>query len=116
MKIQLEGIELYGFHGCFAEEQKIGQLYLIDVELDLVEKLHINDQLTETIDYQMVYEIVKMEMNKISQLLEDLGQRIAEKLMELFPKVQTVKVRVEKPSPPIPGKVKKFAVTIVRSR
>ena len=37
MKIELQGIELHGFHGVLDRERAEGQRFLVDVELDLAD-------------------------------------------------------------------------------
>ena len=72
--INIEGILLYGFHGCLDEESKIGQEYRIDIfiETDFTAAAE-QDNLALTIDYCAVYDIVKAEMAIRSKLIEQVA-------------------------------------------
>ena len=61
--INIEGIQLYGYHGCLEEEAKIGGNYIVDVymQTDFTEAAQTDD-LEKTIDYCSIFEISKAEM------------------------------------------------------
>jgi dihydroneopterin aldolase len=111
--IHIEGIKLYGYHGCLEEEAKIGGNYVIDVYLttDFSEAVK-TDELTNTIDYGAVYEICKAEMAIRSKLIEHVCYRIYKKISSTFPPLQAVRVRVTKLVPPMNGDVDKVSVEI----
>lgn len=117
-EIILKDLQFYGFHGANAEEQALGQPYLVDlkVELDLSRPGH-TDQLTDTISYTHLYRTVKEVVEGKSQnLLEALAQSIATRILDRHP-VSAVQVTVKKPRPPIKGSTLGYAaVRIRRSR
>jgi 7,8-dihydroneopterin aldolase/epimerase/oxygenase len=117
-RIILKDMQFYGFHGVNAEEQALGQPYLVDlsVELDLSRPGH-TDQLTDTISYTQLYRSVKEVVEGQSRnLLEALAQSIATRILDQHP-VSAVQVTVKKPRPPIKGSVVGFAaVEIHRTR
>jgi dihydroneopterin aldolase len=113
-KINVEGIKVYGFHGCLEEEAKIGTNYTVDVymETDFTEAAQ-NDDLSKTIDYVTVYNIVKKQMAIRSKLIEQVGQRIVNELkQELGKSLQKVSVKVIKHNPPMNGNVEKVSIVI----
>jgi|ERR1035437_2575503 dihydroneopterin aldolase len=112
-KIAVEGIKLYAYHGCLEEEAQIGGNYIVDVyiETDFSEAAK-TDNLTKTIDYCAVYEIVKKEMTVRSKLIEQVVQRIHHHIMQKFPSIKTAKVRLTKLNPPMNGNVEKVYVEI----
>src|ERR1017187_10896357 len=77
IKIIVEGISIYSYHGCLEEEAKIGGNYIVDVimETDFIEATKTDD-LSKTIDYVIVFNIVKAQMAIHSKLIESVGQRI----------------------------------------
>jgi len=111
--INIEGIELYAFHGCLEEESKIGGNYTVDVymETDFTEAANLDD-LSKTIDYCSIYEISKQEMNKRSNLIEQVCQRIYNQILKTHPSILSLKVKLTKHSPPMNGNVKKVSVEI----
>ncbi len=112
-KIAVEGIKLYAYHGCLEEEAKIGGNYVVDVylETDFSEAAKTDD-LTKTIDYCAVFEIVKKEMAIRSKLIENVGIRIHRSVTKTFTNVTKTRVRVTKLGPPMNGNVEKVFVEI----
>lgn len=113
MKIIVEGIRLYAYHGCMDEEARIGGNYIVDVtiEADLSEAAKTDD-LSKTIDYCEVYEIVKTEMAIRSKLIEQVAQRIINSLKKKFNTLQYTEVKLTKLNPPINGDVEKVSVIV----
>jgi dihydroneopterin aldolase len=111
--INIEGIKLYAYHGCLEEEALIGGNYIVDIHLktDFTEAAETDD-LTKTIDYCEVYELVKKEMAIRSKLIEQVGQRISDQLKKRFPAVKSHKVKVTKLLPPMNGNVEKVSIEI----
>ena len=116
-KISLEGIEIFGHHGYYAEERKKGNTFIVDITLTVdFQKAAAEDTIDGTINYEHVYEIIKKEMGNSVKLLEHLAQRIVDKVMAEFRNVSAIELSVSKLDPPLPGKCKKAKVTIQYSR
>jgi dihydroneopterin aldolase len=117
-KIIVDGIRVYGYHGVLEEENKLGQEFIIDLELFLnLEKAGKTDDLNYTIDYSKVYKIVyNIVKNKKFKLIEALATNIADNLLSNYENIIIIKVRVKKPSAPIDGVFNYFAVEIERKR
>lgn len=104
--ISIEGMEFFAYHGCFKEEAIIGTKFRIDLFLKTdTSKAEVSDELTDTINYQTVYELVKEEMNNRSKLLEYVGRRILNRLEQQFPEVDHAKIKIRKLNPPLGGKM-----------
>lgn len=112
-KINIEGIKLYAYHGCLEEEAKIGGNYIVDVYIttDFSEAAKTDD-LTKTIDYCTVYEIVKTEMKIRSKLIEQVCERMYSKIKNNFPSIISVRVKLTKLVPPMNGDVDNVSVEI----
>ena len=111
--LEITGIKLYGYHGCFEEEQVIGQEYEIDVVIELsLEQSALNDDLNETIDYCVVYNIVKAQMAIKSKLIENVAYRIKECIKAYSNRIKSVQVSVKKLSPPVHGHIQYVKVTL----
>ena len=112
-KVIIENMSFYGFHGLYDEENKIGGKYTIDIELNVDFNEAIKtDEITTTINYAEVIEIVQEEMNKPSKLIEHVGGRIVKKLKIKFEKLQKVKLKISKCNPPIKAKLDKVSIVI----
>jgi len=111
--IQIEGMEFYAFHGCFAEEQIIGNKFIVDVSFEY-DSLNAeqSDNLKNTVDYQDVYHTISRVMLIKSKLLEHVCRRILEELIVKFPLISNISVKVSKCHPPIGGKVNKVSITL----
>lgn len=111
--INIEGIQLYGYHGCLEEEAKIGGNYIVDVymQTDFTEAAQTDD-LEKTIDYCSIFEISKAEMAIRSKLIEQVCQRIFKRIKTQFIEITHLHVRVTKLAPPMNGNVDKVSVEI----
>ncbi|BBB93202.1 MAG TPA: dihydroneopterin aldolase [Methylomusa anaerophila] len=102
-KISLKNMVFYGFHGVYEYERELGQRFYVDVEMTSnLEQAGHTDQLNHTIDYVNVYNKTKdLVENHRFQLLEALTSHLAEAILSLDSRIETVTVRVRKPSVPI---------------
>ncbi|MBA3788216.1 MAG: dihydroneopterin aldolase [Actinobacteria bacterium] len=115
MKIELQGIELHGFHGVLEHERRDGQRFLFDVELEVGEA-GSSDELEDAIDYREVVACVREVSNGCAyRLLEALATALADVLLERFA-VERVEVRVRKPDVVLEVTVEFAAVSAVRTR
>ncbi|MBQ9472869.1 MAG: dihydroneopterin aldolase [Bacteroidales bacterium] len=115
--IRLNGMQFYAYHGCFAEERKIGTRFVADVELQVdTSEAQLTDEITSTVSYLEVYQLVKKEMDKPSHLLENVVSRIADTLLQQFARIEQVTVRLSKLAPPLGGPVASASVEITVKR
>jgi 7,8-dihydroneopterin aldolase/epimerase/oxygenase len=116
--IFLNGMEFYGYHGVFEEENRLGQRFYIDVVLYAsIREAGETDDLTKTVNYAEAYDHIRAIMEgEPVQLIETLAERVAAKLLAEFVSVQQVRVKVTKPNPPIHGPLAGVAVEILRER
>ena len=85
-EILLEGMEFHAFHGVYPEEKMLGNRFRVDVLMKLdVPFQPENQDLSRTIDYSLVYAILKDKMENATPLLESLGQGICRELAASFP-------------------------------
>ena len=111
--ISIKGMEFFAYHGCFSEEQIIGNHFIVDLEMKTnTSKAELSDDLTETVNYQAVYGLVKTEMEKTSKLIEHVAQRIITEVQKGFPEIIEITVTVAKLNPPVGGKVDRVSFTL----
>lgn len=111
--ILVEGIKVYAYHGCLEEEARIGGNYVVDVTMETDFSLAAKtDDLSKTIDYVIVYNIVKAQMAIRSKLIEHVGQRIVDELKKEFSMLKKVSVKVTKINPPMNGNVNSVSIVI----
>lgn len=112
--ILLENVEIYANHGVFAQETLVGNLFVINLKLNVnFEKASVSDDLDETLSYASVYDVVKREMMIPSKLLEHVAGRIVRALKREFPKIEKVELKISKRNPPVGGQVEFASVVII---
>ena len=114
--IELVNMEFYAYHGCFKEEQIIGNKFTVTltVETDLSLPA-VSDELSDAVNYQELYRIVKREMEITSKLLENVANRITSGVHQSFPEVKNITVSISKLNPPVGGKVEASRVVMSKS-
>lgn len=116
-RITINGMQFYAFHGCFAEEQDIGTYFRVDVAFETdTSRAQQSDDIADTVSYLEVYQTVKREMAIPSHLLEHVGDRIGEAILEEYPAVENVRVKVSKLNPPLGGQLESVSVEITKDR
>jgi len=74
------------------------------------------DELEHTLNYQLVYDVVKTQMNIPSKLIEHAVQRIADAVFNQFSVISLLNVKLSKLQPPLGGKVEKVTIEITKER
>ena len=118
-RIILTGLQFYGFHGVNPEERSLGQTFVVDLEAELdLSVPSASDRLDDTVSYTNLYRAVKAVMEgEPCNLLETAAGTIANRILDQHPQIDAVRVRVQKPRPPIKGSViEAAAVEIYRPR
>jgi dihydroneopterin aldolase len=117
--IRIINARFYAHHGVFDNERTNGGLFEVDTELTCdISDAEKEDNLQKTLDYEKLYAFIKdIVSGKRFFLIEALASRIASNIMNNFPKVQKVTVKVRKPSPQLGGVVEHVEVehTEIRS-
>jgi dihydroneopterin aldolase len=104
--ISIEGMEFFAYHGCFKEEQIIGTKFRVDLFLETDTTTAENsDNLYDTVNYLSVYQVVKAEMEIKSKLLEHVGRRILNRVLDEFPLIKNARIKIKKLNPPLGGKM-----------
>jgi dihydroneopterin aldolase len=93
--IELQGLEVFGYHGAYEEEQRNGQLFLWDVQLEVGDR-GADDDLERALDYTHVAAKIR-ELSDAHRfnLLEALATSVADALYEQFEPMR-LKLRVRK--------------------
>jgi dihydroneopterin aldolase len=94
MKVELVGLELFGYHGVLAGEQRDGQTFLFDVALEVGER-GSSDRIEDAVDYREVTAVVREVNERRVDLIEALAGAVADALYERFTPERVV-VRVRK--------------------
>ena len=95
MIIELQGLEVHGYHGAYEEERRTGQLFLFDVQLDIGER-GADDNLETAVDYTRVAARIRALSDEGRfDLIEALATHVADVLFAEFEPAR-LKLRVRK--------------------
>lgn len=100
--IFLKDIHCYAYHGVARQENLIGNDYIIQLKLKVnIEQAAETDEVTNTVNYAEVCEVVKSEMNIPSKLLEHVSKRIVSRLFSEFSTIEEIQINLSKRNPPM---------------
>ena len=117
-RIILKDLGFYGYHGVFAEEAKLGQRFIIDIELGTeLTAPATTDDLTTGISYADIYDVIKAAFETPRrQLIEAVANAIIEQLFQSFQTVDWIILRLRKPEAPIAMVRGEAAIELHRTR
>ena len=113
----IRGLEIYAHHGVFDFERRDGQIFVIDLDLEIDTTLAArSDDLSDTLDYGRLVAGVETAVKQDPvDLIETLAQRIADVCLA-YEMVERVEVTVHKPHAPIEATFADVALRINRSK
>jgi dihydroneopterin aldolase len=117
-RIHLKNMTFYGYHGHLAEENALGQRFMIDVVLSVdIAEAAKSDALHDTVDYTKVFAICRdvVENDRV-KLLETLANDIIDRILESCARVKQVEITIKKPAVPVPGALDYVAIETSKTR
>lgn len=101
-RIELIGLEAYGYHGVYEHEKKAGQKFLVDMVVWTdFSAAAASDSIADTISYVDLADIaVELVKGPGNDLIETLAANIADRIVELDGVLAT-EITVHKPQAPI---------------
>lgn len=113
--IEIENMEFFSYHGCFKEENIIGNTFLVTMRIETDMQVPAQtDNINDAVNYQLVYNLVKEQVLIPSNLLENVAFRILESVYDKMSGILSASVKVSKINPPMGGKIEKVSVTLSR--
>ena len=113
--IEIEGMEFYAYHGCFKEEQVVGNKFLVYARMEYdATKAAKSDDVRDSLNYQRAYEMIKEQLSVNSHLLENVCERILDVLYDNFHNLEHASIKVSKMNPPMGGQIEKVSLTLSR--
>lgn len=115
--IIIDSLRLHAYHGVLEQEREIGNDYVVSLRIGYpIDACLLSDDVNDTLNYAVVAEIVKQEMNKPSALVEHVAGRIIRTLCQQFSEITSVKVKVIKIAPPMSFDMKGAGVELEWTR
>lgn len=112
--ILLENIEFHAKHGVFEQENITGNTFIVNIKIKTdLSKAAESDNLNDTINYGEIYNIIKQEMDIPSKLIEHVGGRIIRQLIQNFPSIKGIELKISKKTPPIQGQIEQASIILI---
>ncbi|MDR1927550.1 MAG: dihydroneopterin aldolase [Oscillospiraceae bacterium] len=117
-KLILSGLELFAFHGVNPEEKQEGQTFLLDLTLwAALSAACRSDRLADTVNYAAVLKCAAHTFTENRcDLIERAAQLTAQAILDEFPAIDRLTLRVHKPDAPVQCRVADIALEIERRR
>lgn len=116
-KIYLENLEVFAHHGYYEYEREMGQKFIINTvfELDLSNLSEEDKEKTVCFGnaVRFIYDFTTSHMFK---LVEVLANELAKALLEKYPQVSKVTLKISKPQESIPYRIDCPSIEIERER
>jgi len=113
MIVALHGVEFFAYHGFYPEEQKLGNHFIVDIEVEFTPNGDITaDDLGNTVNYEQLYDIACEEMKHPKKLIETVARAIIDNIVKQYSFVDAVKLTINKLNPLIGAKTKSSGVTL----
>lgn len=116
-RVFVENLGIHGFHGLIPAEKTLGQKFYADIECKVAREGTPSDTMEDAVDYGKLCDLAhEISASGPFNLIETLAERIGQGVMERFPLVAHVRVRIRKPKAPIRHFLDNVGVEIELSR
>ena len=116
MEIHLNKVKLFGYHGLNEGEEILGGEFEVSLTTTYLPVVIPINKIEHTLDYTVLYAIVKERMSRPTRLLETLATEIASEIIAKFSIVTTVAISIYKLHPPIENFQGSVGVTFTLKR
>ncbi len=115
-KIHIRNLEVFGRHGLFPEENRLGQKFVINAVLYVSTRdAGLNDDLTKSIHYGEVSHFMTNYMTEHTfGLIEAVAEQMARAVLLQFPSLHRITLEISKPWAPIGLPLQAVSVEITR--
>lgn len=115
-KIRIKELKIFAYHGVFEFENKNGQNFYVNVELEVdTENAGFSDNLEKSVNYGLVCELIKKVMTENTyKLIETVAHKIATEILLNYSLVKNITVEVRKPEAPIEMDFDSVSIEITR--
>lgn len=116
--MSLKGIEVFARHGVYEAERKLGQRFVVDIDLELADcPGGETDELDDTVNYASLADVAaEVVSGPPVALLEHLASKLADAALRHDERISAISVTVRKPHVAIPHQIEDARVTLRRER
>ena len=111
MQITINRLLIRAHHGVLPQERTVGQDFEVTAILN-VPSYDGSDNLSATVNYAEVCDLIVREMQTPSDLIEHAASRLCSAIRHTFPAVSAVTLTLTKLAPPIPHPLDSVSVTL----
>ena len=116
LTIELQQIKLHAFHGLYPGEERLGSPYEVNLKVTCPEPADgAYHELSDTVNYAGLYEILKSRMLVPTPLLETVADAVLNDIKKQYPRIQQAEISIYKLQPPIVHFEGRVGITLNRS-
>lgn len=102
-EIRLNDLHFYSHIGVSDQERKVGNEFSVDISIRYSANEFIDEDLSTTISYADIYDIIKQQMNRDANLLETIAKSITSEISKRWNTCFEIQTEIYKINPPISG-------------
>lgn len=112
-KVALKEVRFYSPIGFYEEEQVLGNEFFVNVEVEFPFQNSDAEDLSNTVNYEELYQILVEVMTPKRKLLESALEDILDVLLKKYSFVEAATVAIRKVNPPFGGDLSNSEVTLI---
>lgn len=114
--IRIRNLEVFGHHGVYREENKLGQKFIVCADLYMdTRTAGLSDDIEQSVNYGEVCKLIDKHMReKTFYLIEAAAEDLAKAILLKFDRIERVELEVKKPWAPIGLPIEEVSVKIDR--
>lgn len=101
--VQLHQLLFHAYHGVHEEEEVLGNEYMVDCSVEFYETAEVITHINDTVNYVLIYDIIKKRMSIPTQLLETIAMEIGNEIIREYKELKVIDITIRKLHPPIEG-------------
>lgn len=109
-RVGVEGVRIFAYHGFYEEEQLSGTEFIVDLITEMPVETDGNDDLADTVNYEILLNIIQREMSETRKLIETVAWNILQATKREFGYLQRIKITLRKANLPVGIEVKNSVV------
>ena len=117
-RIHIDRLRVHARHGVLPQERTVGADFFVTLtaEVDTGMEALIDDRLEGTVSYADLCADIRRLMQQPAQLLEHAAWTMARALLEDYPRLLSLTLRIDKQTPPIGLSAEAIGVEVTLSR
>ena len=117
-RIHIDRLRVHARHGVLPQERTIGADFFVTLtaEVDTGMEALIDDRLEGTVSYADLCADIRRLMQQPAQLLEHAAWTMARALLEDYPRILSLTLRIDKQTPPVGLSAEAIGIEVTLSR